>query len=104
DAGISAMGGAVRAACARLGGVRRIVLGHADADHRGAAPALGAPVYCHPAERMAAEAADPFRPYWDLDKLDLHGRVLLAKLLPIWDGGAVAGHDTLPEGGGGAGL
>src|ERR1700729_3849540 len=47
---------------------------------------------------MAAEAADPFRPYWDLDKLDLHGRVLLGKLLPIWDGGAVTVQDTIAEG------
>ena len=37
------------------------MLGHADADHRGAAPGLGAPVYCHPAEREAAESADPLR-------------------------------------------
>ncbi|HXO06993.1 MAG TPA: ester cyclase [Solirubrobacteraceae bacterium] len=98
DAGVAAMGKPLRVACARLGGAKRLVLGHADADHRGAAPSLGVPVYCHPAERMAAEAADPFRPYWDLDKLDLHGRVLLAKLLPIWDGGAVAVHDTIAEG------
>ncbi len=35
----------------RLGGIKRVVLGHADPDHRGAAPALGAPVYCHEAER-----------------------------------------------------
>ena len=56
DAGIEAMGRALRAACARLGGTKRVVLGHADADHRGAAPALGAPVYCHPAERAAAES------------------------------------------------
>ena len=38
--------------------IQRVVLGHADSDHRGAAPALGAPVYCHPAEREAAESPD----------------------------------------------
>ena len=57
DAGICDMTAAVRAAGARLGGIKRVVLGHADADHRGAAPGLGAPVYCHPAERAAAESA-----------------------------------------------
>ncbi len=98
DAGIEAMGRALRVACARLGGAQRVVLSHADADHRGAAPALGAPVYCHPAERAAAEAQSPWRDYWDLDKLDVHGRLLLSRLLPVWDGGAVAVDGTVSEG------
>jgi predicted ester cyclase len=37
DAGISAIGRALRAACVRMGGTNRVILGHADADHRGAA-------------------------------------------------------------------
>lgn len=98
DAGIAAMGTALRAACARLGGVRRVVLGHADCDHRGAAPALGAPAYCHPAEHDAAISPDGFRDYWDLSRLDLHGRLLLSRLLPTWDGGAVPIAGTLGEG------
>lgn len=98
DAGIRAMGAALGAACARFGGANRVVLGHADADHRGAAPALQAPVYCHAAERPAAESDSPFRDYWDLDKLDLHGRVLLGRLLPTWDGGSVKVQGTLAEG------
>ncbi len=98
DAGISAMGGALRAACARLGGVRRIVLGHADADHRGAAPALRAPVYCHPAERAAAESSAPFRDYWDLAKLRAYARPIYARLLPAWDGGATPIAGTVAEG------
>ncbi|HEX3834099.1 MAG TPA: MBL fold metallo-hydrolase [Solirubrobacteraceae bacterium] len=98
DAGISAMGGALRAACARLGGVRRIVLGHADADHRGAAPALQAPVYCHSAERVAAESVDTFRDYWDLAKLKAYARPYFAKMLPSWDGGPTAVAGTLGEG------
>ena len=69
DAGISDMTDAVRAAGVRLGGIKRVVLGHADADHRGAAPGLGAPVYCHAAEREAAESDRPLRPYWDFSKL-----------------------------------
>ena len=98
DAGISAMGTGLRAACARLGGARRVVLGHADCDHRGAAPVLDAPVYCHPAERDAAQSPDGHRDYWQLDRLDLHGRLLLGRLLPSWDGGAVPIAGTVTEG------
>src|SRR5438270_9612583 len=76
DAGISDMTAAVRAVGARLGGITRIVLGHADADHRGSAPGIGAPVYCHPAERDAARSSDFWRPYWDFSKLKPHGRVV----------------------------
>jgi hydroxyacylglutathione hydrolase len=98
DAGIAGMAGAVRSAAARLGGIKRVVLGHADADHRGSAPALGAPVYCHPSEREAAQLADPFRPYFDLSKLGPHGRFLLSRLLPVWDGGPVEVAGTVEEG------
>jgi hydroxyacylglutathione hydrolase len=98
DAGIEAMTPAVRAAAARLGGIKRVVLGHADADHRGCAPGLGAPVYCHPAERQAAESSDPTRPYFDFSKLAPHGRLLLSRLLPVWDGGPVQVEGTLAEG------
>jgi glyoxylase-like metal-dependent hydrolase (beta-lactamase superfamily II)/predicted ester cyclase len=98
DAGISDMTGTVTTACARLGGAKRVVLGHADADHRGTAPGLGVPVYCHPAEREAAESSDSFRPYFDLNKLNAVGRFLLGRLLPLWDGGAVEIAGTLDEG------
>lgn len=98
DAGISDMTSAVRAAGVRLGGIKRVVLGHADADHRGAAPGLGVPVYCHPAEREAAQSDEPLRPYWDFSKLGVHGRTLLKRLLPTWDGGAVDIAGTVQEG------
>ena len=98
DAGISDMTVALAAAAARLGGIKRIVLGHADAGHRGAAPGLDAPVYCHPADRQAAESSETFRPYWDLSKLGPHGRLLLGRLLPVWDGGAVQIEGTVQEG------
>jgi len=98
DAGISDMTGAVAAAAARLGGIRRVVLGHADADHRGTAPGLKVPVYCHPAEREAAESSSSFRPYWDMSKLSPPGRAALARLLPSWDGGAVELAGTVEEG------
>lgn len=98
DAGIAGMTNAVAAAGAQLGGIRRVVLGHADADHRGAAPRLGAPVYCHAAEREAAQSPDPYRPYHDLSKLGPHGRFLLGRLIPVWDGGAVTVAGTVAEG------
>ncbi len=98
DAGSSDMGSAIATAAARLGGIERVVLGHADADHRGAAPALRARTYCHPAERAAAESTSSQRPYWDFSKLDPHGRFLLKRLIPAWDGGAVTIADTVQEG------
>ncbi len=98
DAGIKDMTAAVRAAGARLGGIKRVVLGHADADHRGAAPGIPAPVYCHPAERDAAQASDFWRPYWDFSKLAPVGRAVLKRALPMWDGGAVQIAGTLEEG------
>ncbi len=104
DAGIAAMSRGLRAAAARLGGIRRVVLGHADADHRGAAPALEAPVYCHPAERAAAESDASFRDYWDLAKLRPYARPYYRKVLPSWDGGGVRVAGTLSEDDGVAGF
>ncbi len=98
DAGISDMGPALKAACVRLGGVKRVVLGHADCDHRGSAPVLGAPVYCHPADRDAAESDNAFRGYWDVSKLAPHARRIYPKLLQMWDGGKVEIAGTLDEG------
>jgi hydroxyacylglutathione hydrolase len=59
---------------------------------------MGAPVYCHPAERSAAESESPHRDYWRMDKLDIHGRILLGRLIPVWDGGAVEIAGTVSEG------
>ncbi|MDQ6745324.1 MAG: MBL fold metallo-hydrolase [Actinomycetota bacterium] len=88
----------VRAVAARLGGVKRIVLGHADCDHRGAAPSLEAPVYCHPAEVPAAQSESALRPYWDLTRLAPGVRAIYPKLLESWDGGAVEIQGTVREG------
>ncbi len=98
DGGISDMTGAVRTAGVQLGGIKRVVLGHADADHRGGAPALGVPVYCHPAERAAAESPEPLRDYWDLGKLRPYARPYFKRMLPAWDGRAVAIASTVAEG------
>src|SRR5919108_2833415 len=74
DAGISAMTHAVAQAAAPLGGINRVVLSHADADHRGAAPGLRVPVYCHPADRAAAESDEPLRDYHRLELLGIPSR------------------------------
>jgi steroid delta-isomerase-like uncharacterized protein len=98
DAGISAMAPALTSACARLGGARRVVLGHADADHRGSASALGAPIFCHHAERAAAECESSFRDYWHLERLAPWARPVYPWLLRSWDGGAVQIEGTLEDG------
>jgi hydroxyacylglutathione hydrolase len=98
DAGASDMAAPVAAAGARLGGIKRVVLGHADADHRGAAPGLDAPVYCHAAERDAAESTNSYRDYWDRSKLDPRGRTVLWRLIATWDGGPVNVAGTVDEG------
>jgi steroid delta-isomerase-like uncharacterized protein len=98
DAGASDMAAPVAAAGARLGGIKRVVLGHADADHRGAAPGLDAPVYCHAAERDAAESTNSYRDYWDRSKLDTRGRTVLWRLIATWDGGPVNVAGTVDEG------
>jgi steroid delta-isomerase-like uncharacterized protein len=98
DAGTSDMAAPLSAVAARLGGVKRVVLGHADADHRGAAPGLQAPVYCHPADREAAESSGSYRDYWDRSKLDMRGRAVLWRLIASWDGGPVEIAGTVEEG------
>ncbi len=98
DAGTADMTNAVRDAAAQLGGIERVVLSHADADHRGTAPALGVPVYCHPAEKNAAESDAHIRDYHDPSKLAPHGRLLLTRLVTKWDGGAVQIAGTINEG------
>jgi glyoxylase-like metal-dependent hydrolase (beta-lactamase superfamily II)/predicted ester cyclase len=98
DAGIEAMGPALRSACAQHGGPRRVVLSHADPDHRGAAPALAVPTFCHPLERETAEKDEPLRDYWDMRKLRPYARPYYKRMLPAWDGGAVPIEGTVAEG------
>lgn len=99
DAGTKAMRKQARAAAEELGGLKRVVLGHAHADHRGTAPYLDAPVHCHPDERADAES-DAWRPpYWDLSQLPVAWvRWIYPFLLKRWDGGGVQIADTLIEG------
>ena len=97
DAGVSSMVRSLSRACAERGGLNRIVLGHAHVDHRGAAPRLGAPVYCHPDEVADAEG-DGGRHYQDTSRLGLHGRPVLPPLMTMWDGGPVKVAGTVAEG------
>jgi hydroxyacylglutathione hydrolase len=100
DAGARTMVRAVAAAAAGMGGVRRIVLGHGHTDHRGTAPALGAPVYCHPAEVQDAEGSGGFR-YWPQGLVGLptpQRQIHRAMHRFAWDGGPVQIAGTLEEG------
>jgi hydroxyacylglutathione hydrolase len=98
DGGIVAMTEWVAEAAARLGGLKRVVLGHAHEDHRGVAPGLGAPVLCHPDEVRYAEASGQTE-YYRLEKLEKRRfRALYPHLLREWDGGPVRIAGTVEEG------
>ena len=100
DAGARTMTRAVASAGAKLGGIRRVVLGHGHTDHRGVAPALGVPVLCHPDEVIDAEGSGGFR-YWPADLAGLPPVTRqLQRLLHryAWDGGPVKIAGTLSEG------
>jgi glyoxylase-like metal-dependent hydrolase (beta-lactamase superfamily II)/predicted ester cyclase len=100
DAGIRSMTRAVASAGAKLGGIRRVLLGHGHVDHRGVAPALGVPVLCHADEVEDAEGSGGFR-YWPADLAGLPpGARQIQRLLlrHVWDGGPVKISGTVSEG------
>ncbi len=99
DAGTKAMRKAAAFEARQLGGLKRVVLGHAHCDHRGTAPFLGVPVQCHPDEVAEAENPAPMPPYWDLSLLPVAPvRWLYPTLARRWDGGAVRIDSTVAEG------
>lgn len=99
DAGTKGMRKAVKAAGEQLGGIERVVLGHAHADHRGTAPYIGAPVLCHADEVADAESDAALAPYFDLSQLPVAWvRWIYPTLLRHWDGGAVKIAGTVAEG------
>lgn len=99
DAGTKTMTKAVRKAAEELGGLKRIVLGHAHADHRGTAPHLGVPVFCHPDEVEDAERDEAVDSYMDISALPLlRARLAYPLLMRVWDGGAVKIAGTVAEG------
>jgi hydroxyacylglutathione hydrolase len=100
DAGARTMVRAVASAGAKLGGIKRIVLGHGHTDHRGVAPSFGAPVLCHPEEVQDAEGSGGFR-YWPegLQGLPTPQRQIHRAMHRwAWDGGPVKIAGTLKEG------
>jgi predicted ester cyclase len=100
DAGARTMVRAVASAGAKLGGIKRIVLGHGHTDHRGSAPALGVPVLCHPNEVQDAEGSGGFR-YWPKDLAPLptpQRQIHRAMHRWAWDAGPVKISGTLSEG------
>ena len=101
DAGEKGMARPILAAAERMGGLRRVVLGHGDTDHRGSAPALaaaGVPVLCHP-DAVAQAQGSGGRDYWDLSKLP-RGPRLVHRFSHrfVWDGGPVTISGTVSEG------
>jgi hydroxyacylglutathione hydrolase len=99
DAGSKSMVKYARSAATQLGGLNRVVLGHAHADHRGTAPYVGAPVLCHPDEVTDAESDASIAPYFDLSQLPVAPvRWIYPFLLRRWDGGAVKIDGTVSEG------
>jgi steroid delta-isomerase-like uncharacterized protein len=100
DAGGRTMVRAVASAGAKLGGIKRIVLGHGHTDHRGTAPALGVPVLCHADEVQDTEGSGGFR-YWPEGLVGLptpQRQIHRAMHRLAWDGGPVHVSDTLSEG------
>lgn len=98
DAGTASMTAGVRRAAERIGPIKRVVLGHGHADHRGVAPGLGVPVLCHPDERADAEG-DGGMHYFTLDAIPHRfPRTVYPTLLSLWDGGPVEIADTVEEG------
>ncbi|HZO59874.1 MAG TPA: nuclear transport factor 2 family protein [Solirubrobacterales bacterium] len=97
DAGIRSMVRGIGSVAAGLGGIKRIVLGHGHPDHRGAAPGLGAPVYCHPDNRADTEG-DGGEHYFRISELDWYARPVFPRMLGIWDGGPVKVEGTVSEG------
>ena len=98
DAGIRAMANGIASEAVQMGGIKRVVLGHGHADHRGAAPRLAAPVFCHPDE-VADTEGDGGEHYFDYSKLERRfARVMMPRLLHRWDGGPVKVEGTVSEG------
>src|SRR3954447_20044881 len=89
DSGVRGMGRGIARTAAALGGVERVVLGHAHPDHRGGAPGIRAPVWCHPAERADVEGDGGVR-YFDYSKLATRAAsVQMRVLMRLADGGPV---------------
>lgn len=107
DTGEQAMGPAILDAGRARGGIAKVVLGHGDTDHRGAAAAIARagevdgtrriPVLCH-ADAVAQAEGSGGRDYWRTELLPAGVRALHAAMHHVWDGGPVAIDGTLADG------
>lgn len=99
DAGTRSMTQAVLDAGRRLGGINRVLLGHAHADHRGSAAGAEAPVFCHPEAVAEAEFPGAIAPYFEFERLEFAPvRWIFPTLLKRWDGGPVQIAGTIAAG------
>jgi glyoxylase-like metal-dependent hydrolase (beta-lactamase superfamily II) len=98
DGGTGSMTQGVRKAAEKIGPIKRIVLGHGHADHRGIASSLGVPVICHVDERADVEG-DGGMHYFKLDQIPARfPRTVYPWLLNHWDGGPAKVSETIEEG------
>ena len=99
ESGSVGMAGAIAKAAAERGGIARIVLSHAHADHRGGASRLDAPIFCHPDERPGAEGDAWAKDGFDLAKIrNPIVRAVTPSALRGMDGGPVEIAGTLEDG------
>ena len=102
DAGLRGTGPEILAAAG--GSIAKVVLSHAHADHRGGAPELDAPIYCHPAELADARAGWP-QAYLDKSLIaNERIRDALWRLNATWDSGPLQIAGTVQVGDEVAGL
>ncbi len=100
DAGERAMAPAILDAARARGGIARVVLGHGDTDHRGAAPALraaGAPIECH-ADAIVSVSGQGGRQYWRPELLPVPVRAFHGVMHRVWDDGPVTVDGTVAAG------
>jgi hydroxyacylglutathione hydrolase len=98
DSGSVGMADAIRSAAEQHGGIKRVIVSHAHADHRGGAARLDAPVLCHPDERADIEG-DGGHHYFDYSKVrNPIIRALGPGFVRRMDGGPLRVSSTLSEG------
>src|SRR5690349_11407167 len=102
DAGVRGSGEDILDAAG--GEIHKVILSHAHADHRGAAPELNAPIYCHADELADARGAWP-QAYLDFDLIGNEAiRGGLYQLNANWDSGPLEIAGTIAEGDDVAGM
>ena len=98
DSGSVQMAGAIEKAAAERGGIGRIVLSHAHADHRGGASKLGGSVICH-TDEVPDVHGDAGEHYFRFEKVgNPVVRAMAPGMLHRMDGGPLEVADTVAEG------